>query len=589
MQTEQPKKHQSQSDFNFNLKVIMWLVALEVIILVCISFVKIYVDKEHNITNRMRDEVGTLGNIFTKYTDHSSEVLHQIANSIKYEYNNPEKINQILSGNDFIDQRKFFGWNGFYWLDADHIIKNTNNDCSLKVGTNLSHLANVVLSKIYPGKIFHSPNPSSSKDEKSFFDLALGVSDESGNFLGTILLQMQSLPILEDLEIYKKNNFTEFAIVDSRLNIIVSYPINANRIGFSGKTVENPELLKAITKINFFSNNEKEFSKINMLTGVNYLAKKIRNKPYLMIVSLEPEYIQSVLTQKIGLKFIEITILATFFLILVILVYKRETWLRAKAEKASQLATKAMVAKSDFLSYTAHEIRSPLGFILTGSEIMNKKLFGPIPEQYEDYVSGIYHNAKLILDFINDILDERHVASGNFKLVETMCNIGDIVKKAVITNKTRFHERKISIEKIIPDNLPFVFGDERKILQALSNLLSNAYKYSLDNTKITVEVKVLSNKLKLIVSDQGIGMTNDEVQIALTKYGTVHAGKSTSFIESYGLGLPIVIMLTKAHEATLDIRSEVGRGTTITITFPERRIIRQLSENTLTHQSKKAT
>lgn len=587
MQTEQPKKHQSQSDFNFNLKVIMWLVALEVFILVSISFVKIYVDKKHNLTNRMRDEVGTLEKIFVKYTEQSSEVLNQMACSIKHEHKNPKKINKILSRNDFIDQKKFFGWNGFYWLDENHIIKNTNNDCTLKVGSNLSYLTNVVLSKINPGKIFYSPNPSASNDITNFFDLALGVADDDGNFLGTILLQMQSSPILEDLEIYKKNNFTEFAILDSKLNIVASYPINAKRIGISGKAASNEALLKGLEKINFFSDNPKEDSDLNMLTGENYLAKKIRNKPYVMIVSLDPEYIQSVLTQKVGLKFIEITILASFFLILVILVYKRETWLRAKAEKASQLATKAMVAKSDFLSYTAHEIRSPLGFILTGSEIMNKKLFGPIPAQYEDYVSGIHHNSNLILDFINDILDERHVASGNFKLVETMCNIGDIVKKAVITNKTRFHERKISIDKIIPDNLPFIFGDERKILQALSNLLSNAYKYSLDNTKIIVEVKVLPTKLKIIVSDQGIGMTSDEIKIALTKYGTVHAGKSDSFIESYGLGLPIVLMLTKAHEATLDIKSVVGTGTTITITFPERRIIRQLSENTLLHTTKK--
>ncbi len=575
MESEQPKKHHTINDYNFNLKIVMFLVAIEVFILVSISFVKIYVDKKHSFINSMRDEVEVLEKIFIDHTDYSSYVLSQMAYLIKDNYKNSETIDDILSHYSLnVKQKDFFGWQGFYWLDKDGRIKNTNIDCTMRKGTRLNYLSSVRLSKISPGKIFYGPHPNNANDLSSVIDLVLGVKSDEGEFIGTLFLQTDTSTILTDLEKYRRHETADFAIIDNKLNIVVSYPLNNNRIGSSGKHIISTLLQKDILKLNFSSDKSKEISYIDMIRGNNFFVKKIRNKPYAIIVSINPSFIKTTLTKKIALKFTEIIILASFFLVLALLVYKRETWLRAKAEKASQIATKAMVAKSDFLSYTAHEIRSPLGFILTGSEIMNKELFGPIPKLYQDYVAGIHHNSRLILDFINEILDERHLANGNFKLSETVCNIADIVEKAILTNKTRFHERKIAIEKIIEPNLPPILGDARKILQALSNLISNAYKYSLDNTKITVEARVVDNKLKLIVSDQGIGMTAEDIKIALTKYGTAHGHKPGNFIESYGLGLPIVVMLTKAHNAELDIESEVDFGTKITITFPKDRIIR---------------
>ncbi len=574
MQTEQLKKQFSQDEFNFNLKVIMLLVAIEVVVLMCISFVKIYVDKKHSIVNKMREEVDVLERVFINDTDYSTYVLSQMASLIKHNYTKSDNIDNILSHYSVnISEKSFFGWHGFYWLDKNHILKNSNIDGSINRGTNLNFLSSVRLSKISPGKVFFGLNPSTSKYFTTLLDLTYGVNNENGEFIGTLLLQMQTSDMLQDLETYRRNDFTVFSVIDSKLNIATSYPIHANLIGHSGRAIVSQKLLDEVAKINFFSKNTREFSYINMINGANFLAKKIKNMPFLLVVSIDAEYVRGTLTQKIALKFIEIIILASFFLVLVLLIYKRETLLRGKAEKASKIATKAMIAKSDFLSYTAHEVRSPLGFILTGSEIMDKKLFGPIPSQYADYVQGIHHNAKLILDFINDILDERNIVSGNFRLDEKLCNVRDLIEKAVLTNRTRFHSRKIEIAKIIPDDLPYLLADERKIMQVLNNLLTNAYKYSLDNTTITIEVKIVLGQLLIVIKDQGIGMDDDELKIAVTKYGTVHNGKSGNLIESYGLGLPIVLMLLKAHDAKIDIESKESVGTTITITFSRDRVI----------------
>jgi signal transduction histidine kinase len=580
MQNEQPKKNTNTTDFNFNLKVIIILVAVEVIILVGISFVKIYIDKKHSVLNRMRDEVHIVEKVFIDDIDYSSYVLNHISDLIRAHHKESKRIDNILSHYSInITEKNFFGWSGFYWLDKNNIIKNTNQDCSMNVGTNLSYLSGVRLSKISPGKVFFNQNPNRKNDFTTFLDLSLGVINEEGEFLGTLFLEIETATILKDIETYRRNNYSEFAIVDNRMNIVTSYPITSNRIGLAGNTISDQKLLAKISKINFFGESDTEESFVNMISGTNFLVKKIKNRPYALVVTLDPSHVKSRFTKIVAIKFLEIAILASFFLIIILMVYKRETWLRAKAEKASALATKAMIAKSDFLAYAAHEIRSPLGFILTGSEIMSKKLFGPISHQYEDYVNGINHNAKLILDFINDILDEKHIANGNFKIIETICDIPEIIEKAITTNKARFHSRKINIEKSIQPNSIKILGDSRKILQMLSNLISNAYKYSLDNTLITVIAKIENKKLVITVKDQGIGMSEEEVKIAVTKYGTAHSKKTENFIDSYGLGLPIVLMLAKAHNAIVDIKSEVGKGTEVSINFPEKRFISKVGSN----------
>ena len=579
MQTEQPKKHKQFSEYNFSLKVILLLVSIEVLILVCISFVKIYIDKKQNLIDRMRDEIEIVEKIFVDDTDYSTHVINQLAELVKMDYQNNQKIDDIIHHyTPDLKYKKFFGWHAFYWIDKDNIIRNSSGNTIYNVGSNLNYLANIKLAKLNPGKVIYSPHPFHRDNFTTLLDLSLGVTNDNGELIGVLMLQIDTSTLLENLELYRRKTSTEFAIVDSRMNIIMSYPINGDAIGINGLTISNQFLLDTLAQLSFTSKDPKEVHHLKMFSGENFFVKKIKNKPYALIVSINHDEIKSNFTKRIGLKFLEIAILASFFLGIVLMIYKRETWLRAKAEKASHLATKAMVAKSEFLSYTAHEIRSPLGFILTGSEIMAKKLFGPIPKQYEDYVTGIHHNAKLILEFINDILDEKHVASGNFKMEETICDLKEIIEKAVKTNQTRFHERKIEINASFEDNLPLILGDNRKLLQVMNNLISNAYKYSLDNTKISVNVKLAAKKLKIIISDQGIGMTEDDIKLALTKQGKVHDQKPGNFIESHGLGLPIVLMLVKAHDGVLDIKSKVNIGTTVTITLPERRIMEKSKE-----------
>lgn len=585
MNSDQPKKINSDKEYSLNLRIILMLVAVEIFILVTISFVKIYVDKKQSILKRIESEVKILEKSFIRDVEQSLVNFNQIYNLIKHSSESPENITNIFENfSAFGSFSRLYSSFGYYWIGKDGKVIAANRAGYLSKGTDANYLTHVRLSRIDPEKIFYGINPNSTHKITKVLGLASGIKNLDGEYEGTFLLEVDTGMLLQNLENFRHES-TNFAIIDERLNVITSYPIRSDNFGVSIDSVDNHDLLNTIKHLKYsysnkkysnqmhFQERENDAASLNMISGENYYIRHLINYPFIFIVSFKPEIVRETITKKLFVKFFEILIIASFFLILIIIIYHRETFLRSKAERATQLALKAMNAKSDFLSYAAHEIRSPLGFILTGSEIINKNLLGPWPTQYHDYISGINHNSKLILEFINDILDERHIIMGNFKISEKICEVDAIITKAILTNTTRFHDRKITVKKVIEKDLPSIFVDERRISQALNNLISNSFKYSLDDTEITVVSKMDKDKLCIEVIDQGIGMSEEDIQIALTKYGTVHGENKGNWIESYGLGLQIVQMLLNSHNATLKIKSQINKGTKVTITLPRNRLI----------------
>jgi two-component system cell cycle sensor histidine kinase PleC len=306
-----------------------------------------------------------------------------------------------------------------------------------------------------------------------------------------------------------------------------------------------------------------------MANGLNYFIKPVEDFPFTVIINIDNDFIKNNIVQNLTKKFVEVGFLAGFCLIIIIAIYKRETSLRTKAEQATILANNATKAKTDFLAFTAHEIRSPLGFIVTGSEIMSKELFGKIPAEYTKYVEGIHQNAQIILDFITDILDENQIIEGQFKIVNSLNKIQDIIIRVA---EFYLGKKNISIITDFEPNLPLVICDKKRMTQVIDNLISNSIKYSSKNTAIHISVKMDKGQMLITILDQGIGMKPEEIPVALSKYGTIHR-QDYQKGGSYGLGLPIVKMLLAAHEAILTIESTYGKGTSVKIIFPKSKIV----------------
>ena len=131
---------------------------------------------------------------------------------------------------------------------------------------------------------------------------------------------------------------------------------------------------------------------------------------------------------------------------------------------------------------------------------------------------------------------------------------------------------RIRIDEYIEESLPKLFADGKRLRQVLINLISNSIKYSPPDTVINISALVKDGKIHLIVADQGFGMNEEQLAIALTKWGMVE-NENSGKLDSSGLGLPLAKHLIELHGAEFRVESKPGKGTIVTMVFPAERIV----------------
>ncbi len=253
---------------------------------------------------------------------------------------------------------------------------------------------------------------------------------------------------------------------------------------------------------------------------------------------------------------------------------------RKEAEAAMELAIEqaeiANRAKTELLANMSHELRTPLNAIIGFSDAMLKEVFGPLAnDKYLDYANDMNNSGTHLLELVNDILDVSAIESGKLRLHEEELDITAVLDASIRLIAHRAGEEKIRLKANYDGNLPKLFADERRIKQIALNLLSNSAKFTEEGGEISVSASMDANgMMEVVFADTGIGMDENEVALALTKFGQVDGSLARKY-EGTGLGLPLTQNLVKAHEATFSIESQKGTGTTISIKFPKERVIDQ--------------
>src|SRR5262249_21328716 len=142
----------------------------------------------------------------------------------------------------------------------------------------------------------------------------------------------------------------------------------------------------------------------------------------------------------------------------------------------------------------------------------------------------------------------------------------EIVNESIRIMNGRIKTKGLQAVTAIEPNLPFLWGDKRKIRQVLINLLSNSVKFTLENGMITVAARLDQfGNMSVMVTDTGIGIAESDIPKALSVFGQVHRQKSH---EGTGLGLPLCKMYVELHDGKLTINSKLGEGTAVRIIFP---------------------
>jgi len=248
--------------------------------------------------------------------------------------------------------------------------------------------------------------------------------------------------------------------------------------------------------------------------------------------------------------------------------------LAENSERARNEAQAANQAKSEFLALMSHELRTPLNAVIGYSEIITSQLLGPVGnEKYAEYAKDIFDSGQHLLDLINDILDLSKVESGKDELHEEAIGVDELLPQLIMLVQGRAQRGRISLSHECPANVPPILADKRKIKQILVNLLSNAIKFTPDGGKVVLSVQCRPGEGHVFqVADTGIGIAPEDISRAFQPFRQVE-NELNRKVEGTGLGLPLSNALVELHGGSLELRSEVGAGTTVTVRFPPSRVL----------------
>lgn len=231
-------------------------------------------------------------------------------------------------------------------------------------------------------------------------------------------------------------------------------------------------------------------------------------------------------------------------------------------------------AKSDFVSMVSHELRTPLTSIIGFSELLAEAHIGELTDEQDEYIRQILRKGKDLLALINDLLDAGRLETGKLALRYQEMDLESVIL-SVRSSTRHVTESLPTINTHIPDDLPAFEADTDKITQVLTNLVTNALKFSPPGSPVDIIASKIKGRresdrgdlVQISVKDRGIGIKEDEKQRIFDQFTQVQQGSARSF-QGAGLGLYICRSFVELHGGKIWVDSTVGEGSTFHFTVP---------------------
>ena len=242
--------------------------------------------------------------------------------------------------------------------------------------------------------------------------------------------------------------------------------------------------------------------------------------------------------------------------------------LEAEIIKQKENAERASDAKSQFLSNMSHEMRTPMNAIIGMTEVAIKSSDCSRKKYALEKVS---ESSKHLLRIINDILDMSKIEANKLELAEAQFNLRNLLHKAISFLRLRMDEKKLKFVLNIDNNVPsFYIGDDQRLTQVLTNLLSNAYKFTPEDGKISLSVFLQAKEnnnsvLRFEVTDSGIGISSEQQKRLFHAFEQADSGTTRKY-GGTGLGLTISKRIVELMGGSVWIESEIGKGTKFSFT-----------------------
>lgn len=224
--------------------------------------------------------------------------------------------------------------------------------------------------------------------------------------------------------------------------------------------------------------------------------------------------------------------------------------------------------KDEFVSVASHELRTPMTAIKSYAWMVLNNKAGEITPKARIYLDRVFKSTERLIHLVNEMLDVSRIESGRVTLHKTQVNPLVLCDDIQTEFAAKVADAQVTFIVHKPDVLPLIEIDHEKIIQVLENLIGNSIKYSQKGATITLTVAQEGNLIRFSIADTGRGIAADDMPKLFKKFGRLENSLVTVTAESSGLGLFISKQYVELHKGSIDVQSELGKGSTFTFTLP---------------------
>ncbi|MEQ8665163.1 MAG: HAMP domain-containing sensor histidine kinase [Rhodospirillales bacterium] len=252
-------------------------------------------------------------------------------------------------------------------------------------------------------------------------------------------------------------------------------------------------------------------------------------------------------------------------------------YLIALVREQNRRLEEAEVAKSHFFAHMNHELRTPLNSIIGYSEVLATGQLGRIENpKHREYVEDIHASGNHLLSLVNKVLDMTKIDAGAFDVEPETFSVADLIGHVVELMSLQIAKKNVSLIVDADCESVHLHADLSLCRQMLLNLIDNAIKFSRRDGTIAVHADIdIHGRVVISVQDTGVGISPKDLEQVVKPFGQSRESALISHEMGTGLGLPLCVRMMELHGGSLSLDSEFGKGTNVTLTFPEHRTVRR--------------